>query len=49
MRRSGEPEGGPLFSTVAKIDMKRHLRGAPERFACYGGFKSFYLDWNYDL
>jgi hypothetical protein len=30
-------------------DMKRHLRGEPERFGCYGGYKSFYLDWNFDL
>jgi len=30
-------------------DMKRHLRGEPERFVCYGGYKSFYMDWNYDM
>jgi MoaA/NifB/PqqE/SkfB family radical SAM enzyme len=30
-------------------DMKRHLRGEPERFICYGGYKSFYMDWNFDL
>lgn len=30
-------------------DMKRHLRGQPEQFACYGGYKSFYMDWNFDL
>jgi MoaA/NifB/PqqE/SkfB family radical SAM enzyme len=30
-------------------DMKRHLRGEPERFVCYGGYKSFYMDWNYDI
>jgi MoaA/NifB/PqqE/SkfB family radical SAM enzyme len=30
-------------------DMIRHLRGETERFPCYGGFKSFYLDWNYDV
>lgn len=30
-------------------DMKRHLRGEPERFTCYGGYKSFYMDWNFDL
>lgn len=30
-------------------DMKRHLRGEPEHFACYGGYKSFYMDWNYDV
>jgi MoaA/NifB/PqqE/SkfB family radical SAM enzyme len=30
-------------------DMIRHLRGEIEHFPCYGGFKSFYLDWNYDV
>lgn len=30
-------------------DMKRHLRGEPEQFVCYGGYKSFYMDWNYDV
>jgi MoaA/NifB/PqqE/SkfB family radical SAM enzyme len=30
-------------------DMKRHLRGEPERFVCYAGYKSFYMDWNYDM
>ncbi len=30
-------------------DMKRHLRGEKERFVCYGGYKSFYMDWNYDV
>jgi MoaA/NifB/PqqE/SkfB family radical SAM enzyme len=30
-------------------DMKRHLRGEPERFVCYGGYKSFYMDWNFDV
>jgi MoaA/NifB/PqqE/SkfB family radical SAM enzyme len=30
-------------------DMKRHLRGEPERFVCYGGYKSFYMDWNFDI
>jgi hypothetical protein len=29
--------------------MKRHLRGEPERFVCYGGYKSFNMDWNYDI
>ena len=28
----------------------RGHRGAkPERFVCYGGYKSFYMDWNYDM
>lgn len=40
----------PVNNPSASIeDMKRHLRGEPERFVCYGGFKSFYLDWNYDV
>jgi hypothetical protein len=30
-------------------DMKRHLRSEPEKFACYGRCKSFYMDWNYDI
>ena len=30
-------------------DMKRHLHGESERFVCYGGYKSFYMDWNYDM
>jgi MoaA/NifB/PqqE/SkfB family radical SAM enzyme len=30
-------------------DMKRHLRGEREHFVCYGGYKSFYLDWNFDV
>ena len=29
--------------------MKQHLRGQPERFVCYGGYKSFYMDWNFDM
>jgi MoaA/NifB/PqqE/SkfB family radical SAM enzyme len=30
-------------------DMKRHILGEPERFVCYGGYKSFYMDWNFDI
>lgn len=30
-------------------DMKRHLRGESEHFVCYGGYKSFYMDWNFDI
>jgi hypothetical protein len=30
-------------------DMKRHLLGEPEHFVCYGGYKSFYMDWNFDI
>lgn len=40
----------PVTNPAASIaDMKRHLQGEPERFVCYGGYKSFYLDWNYDV
>ena len=40
----------PVNNPRASIaDMKRHLYGEPEKFVCYGGYKSFYLDWNYDL
>ncbi len=44
--RSIFPVNNPRASVA---DMKRHVRGEPQRFACYGGFKSFYMDWNYDL
>lgn len=30
-------------------NMQRHLRGERERFACLGGHKYFYLDWNLNL
>ena len=30
-------------------DMKRHLWKQPEHFVCYGGYKSFYMDWNFDI
>ena len=30
-------------------DMKRHLLQQKEQFVCYGGYKSFYLDWNFDV
>jgi MoaA/NifB/PqqE/SkfB family radical SAM enzyme len=40
----------PVTNPRASIaDMKRHLRGEPEHFGCYGGYKSFYMDWNYDV
>src|SRR5581483_5048380 len=40
----------PVNNPRASIaDMKRHLRREPERFVCYGGYKSFYMDWNYDV
>jgi hypothetical protein len=40
----------PVNNPHASIaDMKRHLLGEPEHFVCYGGYKSFYLDWNFDI
>jgi MoaA/NifB/PqqE/SkfB family radical SAM enzyme len=40
----------PVMNPRASVaDMKRHLRREPQRFVCYGGYKSFYLDWNFDL
>jgi MoaA/NifB/PqqE/SkfB family radical SAM enzyme len=44
--RKGFPVNNPRASVA---DMKRHLRGEAERFVCYGGYKSFYMDWNYDM
>ncbi|HKU27186.1 MAG TPA: hypothetical protein VJQ54_17055, partial [Candidatus Sulfotelmatobacter sp.] len=35
--------------SVSIADIKRHLLGQREHFVCYGGYKSFYLDWNFDL
>src|SRR5579864_804126 len=46
----GLRESFPVNNPRASVaDMKRHLMGKPERFVCYGGFKSFYMDWNFDL
>jgi hypothetical protein len=40
----------PVTNPRASVaDMKRHVRSEPQRFVCYGGFKSFYMDWNYDM
>ena len=40
----------PVNNPRASVDdMKRHLRDNQDRFACYGGYKSFYMDWNYDI
>jgi MoaA/NifB/PqqE/SkfB family radical SAM enzyme len=30
-------------------DVKRHVRGEKEQFACVAGYKYFYLDWNLDI
>lgn len=43
----------PLFPVqnprASIIDRKQRLQGAAERFVCYGGYKYFYMDWNYNL
>src|SRR5437868_145363 len=44
--RSEFPVNNPRASVA---DMKRHLRGEKEQFICYGGYKSFYMDWNFDI
>jgi len=37
----------PVLNPVPGIDdIERHVRGEKERFACIGGHKYFYLDWN---
>jgi MoaA/NifB/PqqE/SkfB family radical SAM enzyme len=35
--------------SASMADIKRHLLGKAEHFVCYGGYKSFYLDWNFDI
>lgn len=36
----------PVLNPAASIaDIKRHIRGEAERFACVGGYKYFYMDW----
>lgn len=44
--RGAFPVSNPSASVA---DMKRHIRGEQERFVCYGGYKSFYMDWNYTI
>jgi MoaA/NifB/PqqE/SkfB family radical SAM enzyme len=40
----------PVNNPRASIeDMKHFLRREHQEFACYGGYKSFYMDWNYDM
>ena len=34
---------------ASMADMKRHVQGVKQRFVCYAGFKSFYMDWNFDV
>ena len=44
--RKAFPVSNPSASMA---DIKRHLLGQAEHFVCYGGYKSFYLDWNFDV
>ena len=44
--RTGFPVVNP---TESLNEMQRHLRGEKEQFACLGGHKYFYLDWNLNL
>ena len=44
--RKAFPVNNPRASIA---DMKRHVKKEPEQFVCYGGYKSFYMDWNYDV
>jgi MoaA/NifB/PqqE/SkfB family radical SAM enzyme len=40
----------PVMNPTASIeDVQRHIRGEEEVFACIGGHKYFYLDWNLDI
>lgn len=40
----------PVFNPAASIDdIKRHVRGEREHFACIGGHKYFYIDWNLNI
>lgn len=40
----------PVNNPQASIaDVKHHLQGKPERFVCYAGYKSFYMDWNFTI
>lgn len=39
-----------VVNPTASIDeMKRWIRGEPQRFPCLAGFRYFHLDWNLDL
>ncbi|HXT10009.1 MAG TPA: radical SAM protein [Candidatus Angelobacter sp.] len=40
----------PVHNPTAMLnDVQRHVRGEPEKFACVGGYKYFYLDWNLNI
>jgi len=40
----------PVLNPTASIDdIERHVRGEDEQFACVGGHKHFYVDWNLQI
>jgi MoaA/NifB/PqqE/SkfB family radical SAM enzyme len=40
----------PVLNPAAGVDdIQRHVRGQHEQFACIGGHKYFYLDWNLNI
>jgi len=40
----------PVLNPTASIDdIERHVRGESENFACVGGHKHFYVDWNLQI
>jgi MoaA/NifB/PqqE/SkfB family radical SAM enzyme len=40
----------PVLSAAQSLDdLERHVRGEKEHFACVGGHKYFYLDWNLNI
>jgi MoaA/NifB/PqqE/SkfB family radical SAM enzyme len=40
----------PVLNSHASVDdIKRHIRGDEELFACVGGHKYFYLDWDLNI
>lgn len=49
--RSLKREGGigVMNPDASLAEMQRHLRGEPERFACLGGYKYFYVDWHLNV
>lgn len=36
-------------ATAMLEDIQRHVRGEEQKFACVGGYKYFYLDWNLNI
>lgn len=40
----------PIQNSAAALDeIQRHVRGEKEKFACVGGHKYFYIDWNLNI